>query len=568
MNGLNQEEWITKYPDLKRFSDKGIFISFKDAQNIKNGPYVDIGGIKIYMQFMERILNNDSYYENLLKYFTGKGPLFQLIPVKGDGHVKMPIFYDKSVIIEALEQYIQDKRNLSEKEIKRFTTLKEEISYEKYKRDHQNEIYQINIDGINYQIPVKYLFNLMDISDDDFKKSFEDKSNEKIDGILKEHLVYAATKYFEDNQLFKNILLSNDIKKRYKDILSNKIIDKEAINTFLTLEETRHQNIKLNPLVKEEILKGVPKEYSELEKAIYIYIKMCKLFTYDDEYYAVGQKGPASLKHIDPSYIESLTLEKNRAVCFELSLIYGKLLNEMGINFKICYQKDYGWGHSNLGFRTGKYLINTDFVTSILRGDLIRAKLNDTLEGIRCLNKNENTKKEFSHTLENVYHDIIYQEKGEKGTLEPETFDEIMKEYQKHTDNLKEVSLKEKMFIMLKKSDDKNLKGIDSFGYILNLQNILFTKEEQKKNFGITLIRNNEKNEEGRIRASMIFYLNPKDYNEDSEENLYFIFLPGEPLRELTKKELTEKINGGIYQRVREEYPLIPGIEKEKENTI
>ena len=65
---------------------------------------------------------------------------------------------------------------------------------------------------------------------------------------------------------------------------------------------------------------------------------MCKLLTYDDEYFAVNQKGPATEKHKDVNYVSNINLTNNRVVCFEFNLIYSKLLDELGINFKADYQ--------------------------------------------------------------------------------------------------------------------------------------------------------------------------------------------------------------------------------------
>ena len=49
---------------------------------------------------------------------------------------------------------------------------------------------------------------------------------------------------------------------------------------------------------------------------------MCKLLTYDDEYFAVNQKGPATEKHKDVNYVSNINLTNNRVVCFEFNLIY------------------------------------------------------------------------------------------------------------------------------------------------------------------------------------------------------------------------------------------------------
>ena len=57
------------------------------------------------------------------------------------------------------------------------------------------------------------------------------------------------------------------------------MIDIEAINEITETDNPNIDKIKINPELKEDIKKNMPSELTTLEKAIYTYIKLCKILT-------------------------------------------------------------------------------------------------------------------------------------------------------------------------------------------------------------------------------------------------------------------------------------------------
>ena len=320
----------------------------------------------------------------------------------------------------------------------------------------------------------------------------------------------------------------------------------------------------------------MPENITNLEKAIYIYIKMCKLLTYDEEYYAVNQRGEVAEKHKSIDYISSITLDNNKVVCFEFNLMYSNLLNKLGINFASSYGKNafgmenpfgedsYGEGHSNLEFRVNKFLISVDAVTSILQGDIFQAKLNQPLVGLNCINKNKKTQYEFKEMVTKIYQLIVEQEKKLDETQQVEhvqTLDELLKEYSKLTTNIHEISLNERLSILIDKVNSTKMVGIDSMAYILQLRKILFTNDQINNNIKVTIIRNNESFEDEKVATvSAIFTLNAYNIDESEEQNIYYYYNPNCELISITKEELQVKFNDGIFEFVGNDCPKIPGI--------
>lgn len=291
---------------------------------------------------------------------------------------------------------------------------------------------------------------------------------------------------------------------------------------------------------------------------------MCKTLTYDEEYYAAGQKGKPAIKHKDISYVSSITPTNNKVVCFEFNIIYAKFLDELGIKFKTIYkgvvEELYGEGHAYLDFRCEKYLVRADSVTSILRGDLAQAKVNSPLKGLKSFNRNIDTYKEFNELVDRVYRYIISKE-SEKKSLHVESFKEIMSEYIKKTSNVREVSIEERLSILIDKVNSSKMVGIDSISYALQLEEILFNTAEHKNNIFVTVLRsNNYYNGEKIMSPCIIFTLNSSGHLSRDGKNVYYYFSPNSDLMLITKEELQEKFDSRELEYIGLNSPPIPEI--------
>ena len=103
--------------------------------------------------------------------------------------------------------------------------------------------------------------------------------------------------------------------------------------------------------------------------------------------------------------------------------------------------------------------------------------------------------------------------------------------------------------------------GIDAFSYILQLRRILFNNEQKENNIGVTIVRNNEPFEEGRIAmASAIFYINDRGFKEAPDQNVYYYYNPNDELVKVTKEELQSKFDSKLIEYVGKDDPRIPGI--------
>lgn len=568
MEELTVEQLMEKYPYLRKSAEFTLFTTREDVEQLRNSEKVKVNSENVSIEFLKRILNNDFYFEYASRYFNGDIDNFAVSYIIG-GDIGGLIYYKKSTIIKALEQLISSGQIvLQPDEQQKFDSLKNSISFEKFLEKHKGNNYNIDIDGNKYSIPTEQLISLMQLPNEQFDNLCSSIDIKEINGIPKEYFIYASFKFFKENNAFEEYLMPDVVANRYRDIGSLQKIDLQAINKHLTTTDTKYQNIKIDSSLEHEIISGIPENTTDLEKAIYIYIKMCKLLTYDEEYYAVNQKGVATEKHKSTDYISSVTLENNKVVCFEFNLIYSKLLNQLGIHFSSNYKnmvgEAYGAGHANLEFRADKFLVSADSVTSILQGDIMQAKLNQPLVGLKCINKNQQTQQEFKQALTKMYQLVAQQEKSLSESKQVEhiqTLDELLEEYSHMTNNIQDISLNERLSILVSKVNSTGMIGIDSLSYVLQLRKILFTEEQRKNNIGVTIVRNNEPFEEGKVAmASAIFTLNSQSFEENPEFNVYYYFNPNHVLVPITKEELQTGFNDGKLEYVEKGDPRIPGI--------
>ena len=564
------KELIEKYPYLERLSETFLFTTEEDIEFLRSSEKINIDNEKlrampISVPLLKRILTDSTYFEYAYKCATEEINDFKIAYIK-NGDVAGNMTHGRVPLVFALKKMIETSSfEFSSTEIERYNELLKEVSLAHFLESHKDEKYSITVEGSLYEIPVCDIFSLLSMDYQSFSKICSNDVS-VIKGIPKEHFIYAVRDYVLRNKILERVILDDVMYDRFDDIDIHPKIDIQAINRYLMTKDTVYKSAVVDEDLRKVIFEDMPDGLSDLEKAFYVYIKMCKTLTYDDEYYSVNQRGIATAKHQNIEYVSTITPENNRVVCFEFNAIYSKFLNELGINFGSDYKgsigESYGDGHANLEFRCGKFLVRADAVTSILSGDIARSKLNQSLVGLMCVNFNMDTQKEFECSLEKVYSLIKTQEKVKNGIVrEIQDFDELLSEYMATTNNATSVGFNEKVDILMDKIISANMNGIDSFSYLLQLRKVLFNNDERDNNINISVIRNNEPFDSERVAmASSIIAVNKYGFPFFPEDTKYYCFTPGSEVKLMSMEELQEKFNNCSFQYVTVNDPKIPGI--------
>lgn len=541
------------------------FVEQSELKKIKESDTIEIRGEYISLYFLKNMFKNKQYLEYIRKFFNNEIEKFYICSVYNNDIIGN-VSYTKSSLIDAIKLLIKDNEIvLSKDEEGEYKKFKDLISFNKFLDKTKREYYSISIDNKKYAFPVSDLVYIMTTDDKQFDYICTDDSVKYIDGVSKEHFIYAAYKYFSKSGVFHDYDIPEKVYDRFEKIRDSQKIDIDALNKILKTEGTKHKEFEISDNLRDAILGDMPNFISDIEKAIYIYIRMCKTLTYDEEYYAAEQKGTPAKKHKDISYVSRVTPQNNKVVCFEFNIIYARFLDELGIKFKTIYkgvvEELYGNGHAYLDFRCGKYLVRADSVTSILRGDLAQAKANRQLKGLKSFNRNIDTYKEFNTLVDKVYKFIISMESAEKRILYAESFDEIISRYIKKTDNVREVSIEERLSILIDNVNSSKMVGIDSISYALQLEEILFDSSEHKNNIFVTVLRsNNFYNGEKIAVPCIIFTLNSSGHLSKNGKNMYYYFRPNNDLRLIDKEELQRKFDNQELEYIGLNSPQIPEI--------
>lgn len=419
------------------------------------------------------------------------------------------------------------------------------------------------IDGNDVTVSCHDIFAFLQSSKETFENFFEDL-DEPIYGISKYYFAYLINEFIFVSAIYDDYVLPKDMIFRINLLTNPQAIDIEALNSIRRTYDPTLPFTKIHPELKSAILENMDNNLSDLEKAIYVYIKLCKTLTYDDEFYAVNQQGIVALRHENPEMTANITPTNNKAVCYEFNSLYAKFLDEFKIKLttKTTSNGIYK-GHTNLKFRAGKFLVLADSVKSILKCDLVNAKLNKPLTGIVCLNENIKTCDEFYDTVSHIY-GLIAEEENTIVNQEDETYEEILRQYEEVSST--SLSFDKKLEIMMRKVIDSGMQGVDSIAYILQLRKIIFSQQEREHNIKASVVRDNINNKKDKVATvSVILTVNPDDYNKNIFNNQYYMFHPNYPLTVLSLELIDEMFREGILEYIGKHYLEIPGVQKRDE---
>ena len=179
---------------------------------------------------------------------------------------------------------------------------------------------------------------------------------------------------------YKRLLSQPNYLKAYDEFFNG--LDQDMINS-ITSNQTKH-SFEINADIKNFILKDMPSDLTKLEKAIYIYSKLCKILDYDMEYY----NDNANKKFIAEESISDVDLSNNNVVCYTFSYIYSGLLREIGID-QIKEAKinkgEFVNKHASVEFVVDNIVIMADSTHAGAEiGDLTTLKVENKINGLRC----------------------------------------------------------------------------------------------------------------------------------------------------------------------------------------
>lgn len=319
----------------------------------------------------------------------------------------------------------------------------------------------------------------------------------------------------------------------------------------------RDKKIHINERLKQDILSQIPDSFSQLEKSIFIYLRLCEYFSYDPKYFASVRNHKQ--EHEDIYNIEKLSQQYNQVVCYQFTYVLSDILTSIGVkcidNIQYFYDIDENEEmipsefintHANLKYIIDDTIIQADSTRSILQGDLSAWKYLKLPDGIRCENYTSTNREKFKCALNSVI-DYIKQDENKFRMRE------IYEEY----NQLKKDSyldMHDKLSFVYEKILQFPYDEIDLLSFIHSLIRIVFEQSELKDNISTIPLKNREDEVNLLISANKLhFDFAPYD------THYYTLNLKNKSLQEITRENIIKSLHDNLIETVERE-DVIPSI--------
>jgi len=271
------------------------------------------------------------------------------------------------------------------------------------------------------------------------------------------------------------------------------------------------QKVKVNDKLKDSILSTIPENYSNLEKALYIYKQLCTKLQYSMDYFIDERSVKTHYTNIDNLQLVDGETNKD-VVCFTFNAILGELLLEANVCERINF--DYGRDTNRFSFVHDSVYVtidgkeyDIDATYGILdNNDLTLSKYSSHRpKGWIACDNNQEAKESLDSAIDKVYSTELEQDKNVSKyvSLKQEEGSYL------HLPFSDRVNL---FFKMMKDAPDYS---IVSFNYLLKLKHMLFKNEEFGNNgidkmVDLQFVKDKETN-----TLKALLFVNPKGYTND-----------------------------------------------------
>ena len=357
-----------------------------------------------------------------------------------------------------------------------------------------------------------------------------------------------------------------ELKNRYSQIFDEINIDRYVNPSYTfsqgpnitdnVIRDGDEPNWEISPEIREAIFTDMPQDLSLEEKAMYIYCKMCTIFSYDEGYLYRDKLNKVNYEStFSKNHLEGL-MPGDKITCYDFSRIYVKLINELdGDITAVMILEGGNEGHALAGFYTEKVSATVEAVniasSKDSTNDLMKAKNGIKLKGVKTISDREGL---IEQALDKVYTQIL----GKK----PQSIKEFIQELKslpQEQDVPNDIVLKLKSLLEIMKSNHifgnefaQTLWGIGRTNYFGGVKlERAYLGELQRLDDGSEFYKRH------------ILLRQPKNEGtEDCSREVYLIDTDTLDLTICSEEDIIAKLNSGelIYES---QTHKLPGIDKE-----
>lgn len=533
---------VVDQKDLELFSAKksnSIFVFDeyvdKDVKIRKRQPYSEEGIIKL--------IENDKYFRQVID--TLEFSTRRKINIVGVNDVKQAINRVPFVNI-CVDLYERNKLSNIKNVEQKISLLKHSVSFDKIVKN--SPAFEVVVGGDQ-----RIVYPTTEMVDAFYSLVNQHKKQDLVPSKRNKVFVYSIRKFLEKNDVLNNVLLTNSEQNCVCKILNDDWIDTMSLEEINSTVDTLGE-IKLHPDLEKYIFNKMPKDYSKIEKAIYAYIKLCRMSTYDAEFYAEGQSEEVNNKHTDAAHLSEICPKNNEVVCYEINKIYAQLLRDMGIKYEVMAELgEYGHGHSNLTFKANDFLVKADTVSSILGSDILNTKTHSPITGLKCQNANKDMQARFDRVVKKVYDDIKTREPSPY--VEGDTIDKWGELLTIFIEDPVDVTMKEKIDLFTDVAKTNKLPLTERIAYLTKVYNKMFSKDKMTY---MTIV--SQKKEENKFKKpTLVITYNDVHKITNIVHNKYVLLDDGE-WKHIPRATLQDMFNNGKLSYISDH--VIPGINR------
>lgn len=370
------------------------------------------------------------------------------------------------------------------------------------------------------------------------------------------------------NSISSDFFISDleEFKNRYSQIFEEINIDRYVNPTYTfsrgpnitdsVIRDGEEPHWEMTQEIYEAIFSDMPQNLSLEEQAMYIYCKMCTIFSYDEGYMYRDKLSKVNYEStFSKEHLEKL-MPGDKITCYDFSRMYVKLLNELdGDITAVMILEGANEGHALAGFYTENVSATVEAINVASdkdsTNDLMKAKNGIKLKGVKTISDREGI---IEQAIDKVYSQILGKQ--------PQSIKEYIQELKSlppEQDVPNDIVLKLQALLETMKSNHifgnefaQTLWGIGKTNY--------FGDTKLERAYLGELQREDDGSE--KYKRHILLRQPKQKETEDSSREVYLIDTDTLDLTTCSEENIIAKLNSGelIYES---EKHKLPGIDKE-----
>ena len=216
------------------------------------------------------------------------------------------------------------------------------------------------------------MIKLLELPQEELEQALEENPL----NLSKREFVHLIKTFFQKEQTTEKYFFPEELLEKINNLIEK--VDTAALEYHLDDRPFYYPYIQVNEELWDDILSKIPEDFNNLEKAYYIYYQLCKTFTYNEDYFVLGETKKETGISIDTKIynLKKLNKKNNQVVCYEILAIFEKFMNHLNIPYDMTNTLG-GSGHSisyeslkRMSLIIDEFLLEADATRGVISGDM------------------------------------------------------------------------------------------------------------------------------------------------------------------------------------------------------